>query len=375
MMGDRGAAGLRGERLVVLRDLKGLTQRDLAEELNVTQSFISHIEKGARALPEAVATDASVKFRIPLTFFSVGEGATDLGQHTFRKKARASARDERRVKALFNEAARVFFEASAASGFKAVDLPDPADYGGDPEECAEALRADAGLGPEDPVKNVTRLIERRGVGVIARLDDFAAEVSDHDGISRPAHLNDRPLVATTHQLPGAVQRLSLGHELGHIIFDKELRSPITSTRSPEEVRAFRFAGALLLPERVARKRITSTLSLHGYLRIKADYGISVGAIVRRARDLGIISPDRYRSLSIQLSSQGWRTREPVEVAVEEPRLLAQTLSRVGADRLGSWVERYGVDPAALDRWLPDAGDVDERPAAKVLVLPQFRDPE
>ena len=53
--------------------------------------------------------------------------------------------------------------------------------------------------------------------------------------------------------------------------------------------------------------MSESLNLHGYLPIKATYGISVGAIIMRARDLGILSADRARSLQIQLSSQGWRT--------------------------------------------------------------------
>ena len=84
------------------------TQGDLADELGVTQSFISHVEKGQRLLPDHIAAAACSKFRLPMSFFTVGKGVTDMGVHTFRKRAKASARDERRVKALFDEAARVF---------------------------------------------------------------------------------------------------------------------------------------------------------------------------------------------------------------------------------------------------------------------------
>lgn len=370
-MSDDPSAVLRGERLVVLRDLRGLTQNDLASELSVTQSFVSHVEKGTRPLPASVAATASERYRLPLSFFSVSDGATDLGQHTFRKKAKASVRDERRVKAQFNEAARLFFDLGVLLNFRTVNLPDPAEHSSDPEECAEALRSAAGLAPDEPIKNVTRLVERHGVGVIAQIDDSAAGVSDHIGISRPAQLNYRPLIAITPGLPGAVQRLSVAHEVGHLIFDRRLASPLSSTRAPEENRAYRFAGALLLPERVARKRITSTLSLHGYLPIKADYGISVGAAVRRGRELGIISPERYRSLSIQMSSQGWRTHEPVDVAEERPLLFGQIFDKaIGHDRRALGADRYGIDPELLDRWLPAEPSTTAAPErnAKILTL-------
>lgn len=353
MVDSSAESSLQGARIIDLRDLRGITQAELATTLEVTQSFISHVENGTRPLPMTLAIRVSGQFDVPLSFFAVTPGVTDLGQYTFRKRARASARDERRIKLLFKEAARFFFDVSAESGFRTAELLDPREYAGDPEECAEALRATVGLGIEEPVTNTVRLIERQGIGVITRLDHADGTVSDHLGISRPNSVNNRPLIATITSLPGAVQRLSLAHELGHLIFDRYLQGPITKIRSLEEARAFRFAGALLLPERVARKRITDTLSLHGYLKIKADYGISVPAILRRAKDLGIISPDRYRSLSIQLASQGWRTNEPVDVSVEIPLLLNQALTKVESQGSVSTAtaEHYGLDPAPLARWI------------------------
>lgn len=346
---------LLGTRLEALRDLRGLTQQELAAAAGVSQGFLSRVQNGTRALPESLAVDLCETYSLPLSFFQIADGVTDNGQFTFRKRSRASARDERRVKRLYSEAARLFSSISDASGFRTHGLPDPDDFNGDPDECAEALRTSAGLGLEDPVKNVTRLLERHGVGVISNLDDSIDGASDHVGVSRPNPGTDRPLVALTAELPGAVQRLSLGHECSHWIFDRHLTSPLGSTRSPEEARAFRFGGALLLPARVVRKRVTESLSLHGYLRIKADYGISVGAIVRRARDLGVISPARYRSLSIQISSQGWRSNEPVDVAQETPALFRQALAKVyGKHAVSRASDEYGIEPALIQRWLGTA---------------------
>lgn len=352
---------LLGPRLLALRDLKGLTQQELATSAEVSQSFLSLVQKGSRPLPESLAVKLSETYSLPLSFFQMPDGETDAGQFTFRKRARASARDERRVKRLYSEAARLFNAISAASEFRTSELPDPAEFNNDPEECAEALRRSAGLGPEDPVKNVTRLLERHGVGVVNDLDDSFEGASDHVGVSRPNLGTERPLVALTSQLPGAVQRLSLGHEAAHWIFDRRLASPLGSTRCPEEARAFRFGGALLLPERVVRARVTESLSLHGYLRIKADYGISVGAIARRAKDIGVISPERYRSLSIQLSSQGWRTNEPVDVAQETPRLFGQALSKVyGRHFVTRASDEHGIDPGLILRWTGDQTSTEEQ---------------
>lgn len=360
--------GLRGERLTVLRDLNGFTQDELARILGVSQGFLSHVEKGTRPLPASMAIRASSACSVPLTFFRADAGVAGLGPFTFRKKANARVKDERRITALYTEAARLFHAVSAASGLQTRQLPDPADFDHDPERCAAAVRTSAGLAPEEPVRNVTRLLERHGVGVVTHLDDAPTTVSDHVGVSRPTALNDRPLVATVHELPGAVQRLSLGHEAGHWIFDGQRQTAIAGTRSLEEARAFRFGGALLIPEKIVRQRVSENLSLHGYMRIKADYGISLAALIRRAKDLGIITAARYRSLSIQISSQGWRLNEPVDVAQETPRLLDQALRQVHGPRpLRQASEEHGIDPALLQRWTGEtATDADSHASVTEL---------
>lgn len=351
LMNESENKSYQGKRLRVLRDLEGITQAELAGTLGVTQSFLSRVEKEEKPFPKSVALAASNNYGVPISFFQIESNVSAMGQFTFRKNSRARVRDEQRIKALYEEAARLFYDASEESGYHTVVLPEPVDHNGDPEECAEALRRTYGVGPEDPIKNVTRLLERCGVGVVSRLDASSVEVSEHIGISRPNKLNNRPLVALTHHVPGAVQRLSLGHELGHWIFDRHLTAPVHGIRNPVEARAFRFAGALLLPERVVWRRVTESLSLHAYLPIKADYGISVSAILRRAKDLGVISPERYRSLSIQLSSQGWRRQEPIEVAEESPRLFHQALGQVFGNAY-SFVasNRHGVTSENLRRW-------------------------
>jgi len=350
-----------GQRLTAIRHIFGLTQMTLAKQLDVTQSFLSQVERGIRPVPHSLVVQASSEYGLPIAFFSVQPTPLEAGPITFRKTSRSSAKDEERVSELYNEAARLFRIVSAESGYVTADLPDPSEFRDDPEEVAIAMRRAVGLGDDDPVLNATRTLERFGIGVVDRLDERGHE-GGHTGISRPSRLNDRPLVALANDIPGAVKRLTLLHEAYHLIADRDLAGPITSTRSPEEQRAFHFAGAFLLPERVVRRRVSETLNLHGYLPIKADYGTSVGAIIRRARDLRVISNERYRSLSIQLSSAGWRTNEPVEVADEKPLLLGQALRKAFGNQavarashvVGSapeWILcwTHGVDAAAAAR--------------------------
>ncbi|MCP2286759.1 protein of unknown function (DUF955) [Promicromonospora umidemergens] len=363
-----------GPRLTALRHLHDLTQTDLAGQLGVTQSFLSQVESGARPAPETLVVDASAMFNLPLSFFSVEPDESRTGTVTFRKNSRATARDENRVVEFYNEASRLFRHASIASGYHTARLPDPEDYDHDTERVARAFRQAVGLDDVAPLLNATRALERLGVGVVDNLDHLSDEVRGHTACSRPSPLNDRPLVALAAAVPGGVKRLTLLHEVGHLIFDRGLMNPIKSTRSPEERRAYKFAGACLLPPEVVRSRISEGLTLHGYLAIKAEYGITVGAAVMRARDLGVISEQRARSLQIQISSQGWRTSEPIPVADETPLLLGQALDRAfGKQAAAKASYDVGTKPEWINTWARTANvKAGEHKTAEVLDLASAR---
>jgi Zn-dependent peptidase ImmA (M78 family) len=60
--------------------------------------------------------------------------------------------------------------------------------------------------------------------------------------------------------------------------------------------------------------------------LKTQWGISIAALVRRARDVGAIGESEYRSLNIELSAAGMRKAEPVELPPERPSLTAHVVS-------------------------------------------------
>lgn len=342
---------LRGERMRDLAAIEGITLSELAACTGVSQGQMSKIVNAVSPLPARVAAAAMEAFSLPASFFSIVPEPQDLVSVTFRKRSTSAAAADKRVAALFTEAARLWREASRRSGFRTTDLPTVEDHGGSIETAAICLRRRDGLDDEAPITNVTRMAERRGVGVIHTLDPNLPHSHDHSGVSRPSRTADRPLVAMVADQPGAVARFTIAHELGHLIFDQDLATQPRS-RSPEEQRAFAFAGALLLPEAMMRRRVSETLTLHAYLRIKADYGVSIGAIIKRAQMLDIITAHRARSLYIQLSSQGWRNNEPVPVPAERPSLMNQATHRAWPiNTVGAAAEAVGVKKDLAAAWI------------------------
>ncbi len=51
------------------------------------------------------------------------------------------------------------------------------------------------------------------------------------------------------------------------------------------------------------------------------------ALLMRALHLEVINLRHYKFLVQQLSAKGWRTKEPVEIPTEKPRLLRQLIEK------------------------------------------------
>ncbi|MBK8459843.1 MAG: hypothetical protein IPL43_06335 [Micropruina sp.] len=82
--------------------------------------------------------------------------------------------------------------------------------------------------------------------------------------------------------------MTVMHELGHLIFDRDRTTPIRGTRALEGTPSFPFRGGNAHSRPRRQAALAETLTLHGYLRVKADYRISAAALIVRAADLGVI---------------------------------------------------------------------------------------
>jgi Zn-dependent peptidase ImmA (M78 family)/transcriptional regulator with XRE-family HTH domain len=339
-----------GARLETLRHLYGLSQSELGLRLGIAQSRLSRIERGDLALPAELAAAASEQFGEPLAFFHVPSGAVPLGPAAFRRKASTKAVERDRISTLYAEAARSFAAVSEASGYREFDAPDVLSS---PEHIAAEVRLAQGLTPTQPIRNVTRLIERLGIGVVAELDEpqHAHDGADAAGITMPTVHNRRPLIATMSIGRGDVQRLTLAHELGHMILDRRAAIINCSSRSPQERAAFAFASALLIPPEIVARRITETSTLRHYVELKSEFGMSASAIIMAARRTGAITETRARTLQIQHSSRGWRHEEPVDVELEKPMLVQQALAKAYPSATFARASHaLGIAPARLRRW-------------------------
>jgi Zn-dependent peptidase ImmA (M78 family) len=69
-------------------------------------------------------------------------------------------------------------------------------------------------------------------------------------------------------------------------------------------------------------------------KIKGIYGISIQAVMARARYLGIISEHTYRNFCITVNIQGWKINEPGEyLGKEHANRFDQLVYRAAAEEI------------------------------------------
>ncbi|NQV40686.1 MAG: ImmA/IrrE family metallo-endopeptidase [Nitrosopumilus sp.] len=310
-----------GNMLRLARQRKGVTQKAAASGLGINQPVLSRFENGAADPDDALLVKAAQVYEIPRAFFNLKDPVYGpaVSVHPMpRAKASVTARDLDMVTAELNIRSmqlRRFLEGVEYS--PEYDLPrfDVESYG-TPTKVAALLRAHWRL-PPGPIRNLTTLVERAGA-VVAHSDFGGASVS---GMTF-AVPGLPPLILLNRQHPADRMRLTLAHELGHVIMHK------FPTPNMED-EAFEFASTFLFPPNELRSRLRGRkVTLQLLAALKPEYKMSMSAVLYAAKRESVITPNQNRYLNIQLSKRGWKLREPstLDFPHEIPKVLSSILT-------------------------------------------------
>lgn len=337
------------DRIKALRELRGWNQSEFAAVTGMSQAMISSLETGSRTATLDHAHYIAASTGTPDAFFLLSpEEPTDEELH-FRKKKTAKITATRTLVRKYKESRTVAREL-VRDYAPPVQLS-PVDglvEDGDLEDIAIDIRVAMGLGPSEPVRNIIRACERAGFPVNPIAPVPGAE-SDHSGLSYTSASDGFGSISFLTGQSGDHQRMTVGHELSHRVLHFHRRVP----ERQRESEAFRLAGAIFLPRHSAMQELAESLSLTGYMRLKARWGISIQALIMRAGDLGVIDRDRKTSLMQQISRRGWRKAEPVAVGHERPALLWHLLERrFGSDPHRAATAELGHAREDLIEWIP-----------------------
>jgi Zn-dependent peptidase ImmA (M78 family) len=121
-------------------------------------------------------------------------------------------------------------------------------------------------------------------------------------------------------------RFTLLHELAHLLLTFG-----DISEKQKETLCMQFAGAMLLPEKTIKEELGEHRNKLSFLElgnIKKQYGISMQAIVMRAKDCNIINEYYAKQFFFIFKQMNWRIDEPHEYAgVEESNRFEQLLFR------------------------------------------------
>jgi Zn-dependent peptidase ImmA (M78 family)/DNA-binding XRE family transcriptional regulator len=307
-----------GDRLRQARELRLLTQTELARRVGKSQAAIANIE-GSFNLPSPELVSAlAAHTRFPAAFFSTDK-VVEFPMESLMFRARSETTRREAVAAC--RYAEIIYEVIVFLSRFVTPLPIrlarlprvPAAI------AAQQTRKILNISPDEPIEHLIHELEKNGVIVLAipldlkRIDAFSSWVQ--------TGANPIPVITVCSGKPGDRLRWNVAHELGHLVLHGHLKQ----LRKEQHQEADQFAAELLLPEKSLRGEILCPVTLSSLAPLKPKWRVSVQSLVYRAHDLSIITRRQYGYLFEQLSSRGWRIREPenLDVPVEKPRLLSK----------------------------------------------------
>jgi len=298
------------EMIVLARESRGWTQRELAAELGVSQATWSKYELGMLRIPDEIIAHVATKLDYEPGFFEQTQTLVGLaGDFLYRKRAHVAAKIRRRVQAEVNIRRMQIERLMRRADIVRDDLPFPAiqpeEMDGRIDRIAQEVRKIWRI-PQGPIRNVTAHIENAGAIIFAV--DFETDLIDGTNVRRPG---EPPMLFVNSKVPGDRHRFNLAHELAHSVMH------FGTAFDDAEYQANQFAAEFLMPRTVIRSDLRN-LDLAGAAQLKIVWGVSMAAIIMRAHDIGAITESVYRRLFTALNARGMRTREPLEVPFEEP---------------------------------------------------------
>jgi Zn-dependent peptidase ImmA (M78 family)/DNA-binding XRE family transcriptional regulator len=312
---------INGDRIKQARELRGLTQAELAEHLQINRGTLTHYEVGRYEPPEDVLDAIALQTGFPLSFFQQ-ETAIDFPFGSLLFRARATVAHKEKLKA--HRYGQTMFEMMdiLAQKFKDIQLRLPRQSRTDPQTAAIMARSELSRSPEKPIENIIHVIEKSGVRVLA----LPEHITGVDAYSVWAGYDEkRPaLIISVKGVPGDRLRLSVAHELGHLVMHQWIKGSLDIL----EREAYQFAAEFLMPAAQMQEELAPPLNIETLKHLKEKWGVSIQALIRRSYDLRLISERQYRYLFFQIGKLGWRTAEPILIPVEKPRLLRQMVERL-----------------------------------------------
>lgn len=307
---------INGEILELARQLRQLTQKEVAEAIEISQGQLSKAEHGIQELDLPTLECLANFYNIPIDFFYKELDPTPVSHFYYRKRGTSN-------KIIDSFVAIVqIFKIIIEDLFNPIELPEydlPTLIPSEEltvEEIADRIRYELGI-YKGPVPNLTTLLENHGI-IICKIDFGTDKL---DGLSTFTS-KGRRIIFLNSLMPNDRLRFSLAHELGHTI----MHMPHLPNPSQDvEAEANAFAQQFLLPSQEIEPMLIG-VNIYDLGLLKKKWKVSIKALLYRAKTLMTISERDYRNIQIFYSKKGFNKGEPFPLSYESPTLLTETIN-------------------------------------------------
>ena len=307
-----------GERVKQARELRSLTQAALAKLVGVSQGAIAQIESGAFLASDELLQEIAKRTGQTIRFFCQ-DPAPEFPVGSLLFRAHTSMRKYELTETYRNTQLSYEVYLKLRARLNPIPVTIPKLPGVHAATAAQEARRALKLPLHEPVPHLLNVLEWNGVIAIV-----VPGVKSTDAFS--LWYNDAPVVSLSAQRSGDRARMSVAHEVGHLVMHAG-----RSRFEVDDSEADDFAGEFLLPEAALAAEVKSPVTLSSLATLKARWRVSIQALIYRSKEIGAITDRQYRYLFEQMSAMGLRKKEPVEIVPEQPRALRQMAEMLYGD--------------------------------------------
>lgn len=283
-------------RIKNARKLKGLSQQDVADELQISKQMVSKYEKGISMPSSSKLLKLSRLFGLKIDYF-FNSFKINIGEVNFRKKSRFPMKKQNALKEQIkiNLENYLWIEdiLSIDYTFKNIIKNISINNINDIEQAVLKLRTEWDIGT-DPIHNIIQILEDKEIKVVE-----VYNIGDKfDGLATYVN-NKYPVIIVNGDFPVERKRFTLLHELGHLL----LNLPDCEIKEEENF-CNKFASEFLLPKNIVINEFGGKregITLTELISTQKKYGISIPAIIYRLVDAKILSKERQKQFYKKLN--------------------------------------------------------------------------
>lgn len=313
-----------GEKLISLRELNGLSRKELADTLKVTEQAVWQYENENSIPRIEILNQLRETFQVKSKYFF---SASFLDEKISEEKVafRTKDRDSRKKTKL--ELTYLNYLAYFIDYFEQyLDVP-PAKitelrkmsseiWSSKSHEILEKIEMIAGntrtaLKLTDN-KELMFTLEKSGIFIVEK--NFGSEIDAYSTVAE----DGRPFIILGSIKKSAVRRnFDLAHELGHILLHQNVDMETLSNTELKEIenQANTFASCFLLPKEEFTAdflEMPRRSNPDSYIELKRKYLVSIVSLELRAYHLGLMSYQENRYFFGRLNKMGYKVFEPLD---------------------------------------------------------------